>query len=207
MRTVTVRSEDASAVSRALLVLRRGGLVAFPTDTVYGVGSLVLQRAAVRRLYEVKGRQAEKAIPILLPGSSVIEQVAMPLNAQTRRLAERFWPGPLTLVVARVPDLPPEVSSGPTVGVRVPDHPVALAILKATGPMAVTSANRSGTSDSRTAEEVRTALGDRVDLLIDGGRTPGGRPSTVVDCTQAVPVILREGPIPAGEILETWAGD
>ncbi len=204
MRTVTLPADDPCALEQALLALRRGGLVAFPTDTVYGLGAQVFQRGALRRLYKVKGRRADKAIPVLLPDVEAVLQVALTLNPPAHRLAERFWPGPLTLVVSRRPDLPDEISPGPTVGVRVPGHPIALALLAAAGPMAVTSANRSGGSDSRTAAEVRAALTDRVDVLLDGGVTPGGVPSTVVDCTQTRPVILRDGPISAEAILAAW---
>jgi len=193
-------------LEQAVLALRRGGLVAFPTDTVYGLGAQAFQRGALRRLYKVKGRGADKAIPVLLPDADAVVQVALDLNPPARRLAERFWPGPLTLVVSRRPDLPDEISPGPTVGVRVPGHPIALALLAEAGPMAVTSANRSGGADSRSAAEVRAALMDRVDFVLDGGRTPGGVPSTVVDCTQTLPVILREGPISGDAVLAAWQG-
>ncbi len=207
MRAVVLPGDDPLSVDQAVLALRRGGLVAFPTDTVYGVGAQVFQRAAVSRLYKVKDRGADKAIPVLLPDVDAVLKVALPLNASAQRLAKRFWPGPLTLVVPRHPDLPDEINPGPTVGVRVPGHPIALALLAAAGPLAVTSANRSGGADSLTAAEVSAALRDGVEVLLDGGRTPGGVPSTVVDCTQALPVVLRAGPIPLEAILAAWAGD
>lgn len=207
MRTVILSADDPLSLDQAVQALRRGGLVAFPTDTVYGVGAHIFQRAAIRRLYKVKGRGADKAIPVLLPNIEALLQVALPLTSPARRLAERFWPGPLTLVVPRRPDLADEISTGPTVGVRVPGHPIALALLAAAGPLAVTSANRSGGADSLTAAEVSAAMGDGVELLLDGGRTPGGVPSTVVDCTQAQPSVLRAGPIPAEAVLAAWAGD
>jgi L-threonylcarbamoyladenylate synthase len=207
MRTVILSADDPLSLDQAVQALRRGGLVAFPTDTVYGVGAHIFQRAAIRRLYKVKGRGADKAIPVLLPNIDALLQVALPLTSPARRLAERFWPGPLTLVVPRRPDLPFEINTGPTVGVRVPGHPIALALLAAAGPLAVTSANRSGGADSLSAAEVSAALGDGVELLLDGGRTPGGVPSTVVDCTQAQPSVLRAGPIPAEAVLAAWAGD
>jgi L-threonylcarbamoyladenylate synthase len=207
MRTVILSADDPLSLDQAVQALRRGELVAFPTDTVYGVGAHLFQRVAIRRLYIVKGRGADKAIPVLLPNIDALLQVALPLTAPARRLAERFWPGPLTLVVPRRPDLPDEINTGPTVGVRVPGHPIALALLAAAGPLAVTSANRSGGADSLTAAEVSAAMGDGVELLLDGGRTPGGVPSTVVDCTQALPSVLRAGPILAEAILAAWAGD
>ncbi len=115
-------------------------------------------------------------------------------------LADRFWPGPLTLIVSRKPDLPDALSITPTIGVRVPDHPVALKLLRLAGPLAVTSANISGHENTNTAQEVLDQLGGRIHLVIDGGRTPGGVPSTVVDCTRPIPVILRAGPISMEDI-------
>ena len=119
-----------------------------------------------------------------------------------RRLAKRFWPGPITLIVWRKPNLPDEISPLSTVGVRVPDHPVTQALLTIAGPLAVTSANKSGDPIACTASEVLEGLGGSIDLILDGGRTPGGEPSTVVDCTRASPQILRDGPISEAEILE-----
>lgn len=206
MSTVTLPAADPRALEAAISALRQGGLVAFPTDTVYGLGAQAFHRGALQRLYQVKGRGADKAIPVLLPDADAVLQVALRLSAPALRLAERFWPGPLTLVVPRRPDLPDEISPGPTVGVRVPGHPIALALLAEAGPMAVTSANRSGGADSRTAADVLAALPDGVDVLLDGGQTPGGVPSTVVDCTGRLPVILRDGPISGQAILAAWQG-
>ena len=187
-------ADDPAALERALEVLRAGGLVAFPTDTVYGLGALAFDVEAVASLYLAKGRGAEKAIPVLLGEAGEIERVALP-SEMARRLAQAFWPGPLTLVVVKRPELPEAVSSIGTVGVRVPDHPAALRLLRASGPLAVTSANRSGGPSPRTADEVRAELDDRIPLILDGGTSPGGRPSTVVDCTGGAPVVLRKGPV------------
>jgi L-threonylcarbamoyladenylate synthase len=185
---------------QVLRVLRSGGLVAFPTDTVYGVGAPAFDADAVERLYWAKERQPEKAIPILLGRASDAAAVAENVPDVAARLARRFWPGPLTLVVRKAAGVPTSVASGPTVGVRVPDHAIALAILQAAGPMAVTSANLSGQAPARTAGEVIAQLEDKVDLIVDGGRTRGGVPSTVLDCTGDVPKILRPGPITMAEI-------
>ncbi len=114
----------------------------------------------------------------------------------------RFWPGPLTLVVPKHPDLPAELSLHATIGVRMPDHPVALALLRVTGPLAVTSANRSGEASSVTAQEVVAQLGGRIELILDGGQTPGRISSTVVDCSGHAPVILRQGPISLEDLLQ-----
>ena len=176
-------------------MLRSGGLVAFPTDTVYGVGALAFDGKAVESIYAAKDRPVEKAIPVLLGDATDLEAVGADIPASARRLADRFWPGPLTILVPKRLDLPEAVSATPTVGVRVPDHEVARALLRAAGPMAVTSANLSGAQSPVTAQEVHEQLGGRILLIIDGGRTPGGVPSTLVDCTTAELRVLREGPI------------
>ena len=195
METLLLPSNDPQALQVALQTLKGGRLVAFPTDTVYGLGALVQIPRSIQALYTVKGREAAKAIPLLLSSPQELDQVALAVSRMARRLAERFWPGPLTLVVPKHPSLPEELSSQATVGVRMPDHPVALALLRLTGPLAVTSANRSGEESAVTAQEVVKALGGRIDLVLDGGKTPGGVSSTVVDCSGDAPLILRQGPI------------
>jgi L-threonylcarbamoyladenylate synthase len=182
-------------------ILRQGGLVAFPTDTVYGVGSLAFDGVAVESIYAAKDRPLEKAIPILIADISDLLKVASSIPESAQRLAARFWPGPLTLVVPRNPGLPGAVSATGSVGVRVPDHEVARALLRMAGPMAVTSANISGGLNPTTAQEVQVQLGGRIPLILDGGPTPGGMASTVVDCSGREPQILRQGPISQVEIL------
>ena len=200
METIIISASDPDAISRALEVLRDGGLVAFPTDTVYGVGALAFDAPAVESIYIAKDRPVEKAIPILLGGPEDLDKVTADISPIAAKLAARFWPGALTLVVPKHPDLPDVVSSGPTVGVRVPDHPVARALMCAAGPMAVTSANISGEASPKTAGEVMRQLNGRIPLILDGGETPGGVPSTVVNCLGTEPVILREGPITMKDI-------
>ncbi len=200
MKTEIISPEWPEAYQAALKVLQQGGLVAFPTDTVYGVGALVFYEAAVDAIYEVKGRPEEKAIPVLVGNVEDLDKVALELPDNARRLAERFWPGPLTLVVKKRAEVPAVVSPNDTVGLRIPDHAVALALLRACGPMAVTSANLSGEPSPCTAGEVLDQLGGRIELIIDGGRTPGGVPSTVVDCTKDELMVLREGPLKLEEI-------
>ncbi len=200
MKTEILPAQDPNTLSRALAILQSGGLVAFPTDTVYGVGALAFRGTAVDRIYAAKDRPEEKAIPVLIGDTADLEKVAKEVPLSAVRLAARFWPGPMTLVVPKHPDLPESVSMTPTVGVREPDHPVARALLKAAGPMAVTSANRSGQPSPTTAQKVFEQLGGRIGLIIDGGKTPGGVPSTVVDCTDGKLRILREGPVSKDEI-------
>ena len=191
---------NAESIQTAFDILQRGGLVAFPTDTVYGVGALAFDGKAVESIYAAKDRPIEKAIPILIADAVDMEKVGIDIPEVAYQLATRFWPGPLTCVVPKQPTLPESVSATNTVGVRVPDHEVARALLRAAGPMAVTSANISGQPSPSTAQEVFAQLGGRIDLIIDGGTTPGGVPSTLVDCTGEEIKILREGPISLEEI-------
>lgn len=195
MKTVILSVNHRKALSRAVEVLEHGGLVAFPTDTVYGVGALVYEPDSIAQLYAIKERDPVKAIPILVGSTSDLYQVSSNLSPTALRLAKTFWPGPLTLVVPKHPALPEIISPYPTVGVRMPDHTTALNLFGVIGPLAVTSANLSGEPSARTAEEVLAQLDGRLPLILDGGRAPGGQPSTVVDCTQPELAILRPGPI------------
>ena len=205
MKTVIVPADAPDAITQAIEVLQRGGLVAFPTDTVYGVGSLVFDGQAVESIYAAKDRPVEKAIPVLIADAADMERVGTNIPAVAHQLAARFWPGPLTCIIPKQPTLPEAVSATDTVGVRIPDHAVARTLLRAAGPMAVTSANLSGQPSQSTAEEVLAQLGGRIDLILDGGKTPGGVPSTLVDCTAAELKILREGPISLAEIKSSLA--
>jgi len=208
MRKVETRvlpAYDTEAILEAVEVLRRGGLVAFPTDTVYGVAAHGFQAQAIERLYEAKIRPRDKAIPLLLAGVEDLSRVARQVSEAARRLAERFWPGGLTLVLPRAEDLPPVLTAGgDSVAVRVPDHPVALRLIRDVGaPLATTSANLSGGPDPVTAEDVLRQLGGRIELILDGGACPGGVPSTVLDLTADPPRVLREGPVSREALSET----
>lgn len=200
METIILPASGPDAISCALEVLKGGGLVAFPTDTVYGVGALAFDAIAVESIYSAKNRPVEKAIPILLGGPEDLDKVTTDIPPIAAKLAARFWPGALTLVVSKHPKLPDVISSAPTIGVRVPDHPVARLLLRAAGPMAVTSANISGEASPQTAEEVNRQLNGRIPLILNGGESPGGVPSTVVNCLGTEPVILREGPVTLKDI-------
>jgi L-threonylcarbamoyladenylate synthase len=203
MKTEILPASDPRALPRALEILRAGGLVAFPTDTVYGLGALAFDQTAIESIYLAKDRPLEKAIPILIADADDLDKVADAIPALARRLASRFWPGALTVVVPKRADLPAAVSATATVGVRVPDHAVARALLRAAGPMAVSSANLSGQESPCTAEEVIRQLNGRIPLVLDGGGTRGGVPSTVVDVTGAEPVILRVGSVTLEQIKFT----
>ncbi len=200
METTVLSVDHEDAIPHALEILKCGGLVAFPTDTVYGVGSLAFDAKAVESIYAAKDRPVEKAIPILIGVSEDLDKVTGEIPPIAAKLAARFWPGALTLVVPKHPNLPDVVSAMPTVGVRVPDHLLARTLLTAAGPMAVTSANISGQDSPKTAEEVSRRLNGRIPLILDGGETPGGVSSTVVNCLGTEPVILREGPISLEDI-------
>jgi L-threonylcarbamoyladenylate synthase len=205
MKTEVLPTSDPNALRYAGDVLRYGGLVAFPTDTVYGVGALAYHREAVMRLYTVKGRSTDKAIAVLVGREADLAQVASELTPAARRLVEKFWPGSITLVVPKHPKLPEAVSNLATVGVRMPNHKFAWRLLTQTGPMAVTSANRSGEPNALTAADVLAQLAGRIELVLDGGRVPGGVPSTVVDCTGPIPQVLRDGPVTAADIAAVVA--
>ncbi len=198
-----MRADHPIALQHAMDVLRHGGMVAFPTDTVYGLASLPFRAEAVERLFIAKGRGSQQAIAVLVGAIADVDKVSTGMGPMASRLAERFWPGPLTLVVPGRPDLPAVLSANATVGVRMPDHPLTLALLREIGPLAVTSANLTGRDNTNTAREVLKQLKGRVHLVLDGGRSPGGLPSTVVDCTGADPVILRQGPVSEKEIHST----
>lgn len=194
---------DPAATERAAALLRDGQLVAFPTDTVYGVGALFSNPAAIEQIYAAKGRPAAKGIPILLASPDDLPLVAAQVNETAARLAVAYWPGPLTLVLCKAPSVPPAVSRTATVAVRVPDHPVARSLIAAAGaPLAVTSANRSGEPPTTDPAVVYSTLGNRIAALLDGGLAPGGVPSTIVDCSgPGAPLILRPGPISLAAML------
>jgi L-threonylcarbamoyladenylate synthase len=202
MDTKVVSSDSPNAILSALEILLSGGLVAFPTDTVYGVGCLAFHQQAIESIYIAKDRPIDKAIPVLIGDNEDLVKVAEEVPIFAMRLIDRFWPGPLTILVPKKPTLPAAISATSTVGVRVPDHDVARALLRLTGPMAVTSANISGQASPTSAQEVVSQLGGRIAMIVDGGETPGGVPSTLVDCTGEKIQILREGPISKEELLK-----
>jgi len=194
MRTLTLNADEPGAIERAAQLLREHKLVAFPTDTVYGLGALAFIAPDVVALYRAKDRPPEKAIAILLADQSMVEQVAEHVPDIARRLMAKFWPGALTLIVPKRSSIPESVSGGPTVGLRVPAHDVARRLLTLTGPLAVTSANRSGMASPHSAAEVLQQLDGRIHAVLDGGVT-ASQPSTVLDCTRTPPTIARHGPI------------
>jgi L-threonylcarbamoyladenylate synthase len=193
-------------LEQGISILKEGGIVAFPTDTVYGLGAAVNLPQAVARVYEVKERPKNMPLPLLLADKSQIGDVAEPVPPIAWLLAEKFLPGALTMVLFRSKAVPDIVTGGgKTVAIRIPAHPVPVALARGIGmPIVGTSANLSGRPSALTAEEVRKQLDGRVDLIINGGRCPGGRESTIVDLTGETPVILREGAISREELENAY---
>ncbi len=206
MATLTLPESDPSALAQAVAVLHGGGLVCHPTDTVYGVAAHAFLPDAVRRLYVVKERPLDKAIPLLIGDIADVELVARDVPDLAYRLMARFWPGGLTIVLWAQPRLPAIVTAGTgTVALRLPDHATPRALARALGaPLAATSANLSGRPSPRTAAEVAAGLGGRVEIILDGGPCPGGVDSTVVDLTGAAPRLARVGAIAAEALIEVW---
>jgi len=200
--TLTIPISEPASLDRALALLRAGEPIAFPTDTVYGVGAAALDAAAVARLYTVKRRPLTQAIPLLIADEADLPLVAGEVTPTARRLA-RLWPGALTLVVKAAPGLPSELlAGGATVAVRLPDHTWLRSLIRALGmPLAATSANLHGGRDPRTAEDVAAQLGGALSLVIDGGPTPGPLPSTIVDCAGDEPRLLRAGALPWEQVV------
>ena len=195
MKTRIILAEQPDSISVALSILQKNGVIAFPTDTVYGLAASAFDAQAIELLFIAKGRDFNKSIAVLIGDIAQLPQLTESFTPSARKLAERFWPGALTLVVPRHPNLPNILSPTPTIGVRMPDHTFARAILNAAGPLATTSANISGGPNPKTAQDVLQQLDGRIDLILDGGVCPGGIPSTVVDCTRAEPKVLRQGAI------------
>lgn len=207
LKTHYLRTGRPAAIIEAAACLHRGLPVVFPTDTVYGVGVMPFDEAAIERLYAVKGRPADKGIPILLSDPIHLERVARMVPPVAQSLIERFWPGPLTLIVPRAPGLPELISPNDTIAVRIPDHEVARALIReAGGAVATSSANLSGQDPAHTGEAAMAALQGLVAAVLDDGPSPGSRPSTIVDCTSMQPVVLREGPLSAADLgLELYS--
>ncbi len=188
--------------SHAAKIISTGGVIAFRTDTFYGLGVDPFNAAAVAKIRELKGREENKPILLLLSDISVVDRFITDRSADFDRIAKRFWPGPLTIVGRAVVDLPPEITAGTgTVGVRVPDDAsVRDLVRECGGALTATSANPSGTPPARTAQEVREYFGDAIDLVIDGGEVTATEPSTVVDTTTTPPRLVREGAVSAADL-------
>ena len=187
-------TERGAGIANAALAVQRGQLVVLPTDTVYGVGADAFSPAAVRRLLEAKGRGRDMPPPVLVSAPTTLDALAVGVPAYARALVEQLWPGPLTLVCRQQPSLQWDLGdTRGTVAVRMPDHEVALELLARTGPLAVSSANKSGLPAATDADAAQAMLGDSVEVLLDGGTSPGGEASTIVDVTGETGRLLRLG--------------
>jgi L-threonylcarbamoyladenylate synthase len=192
-------------IEKGVKILQMGGVIAFPTDTVYGLGADAFNSTAVERVYEIKNRPKHRQLPLLIADVERLTTLADPIPEIAWFLARQFWPGGLTLVLPKIDSLPTYLAPGPTIAVRVPDHPVCLALIHHLGnPIIGTSANISGHPAALTAEEVGQQLGEKIDFVINGGKCSGGKESTVVDITREPPIILRQGIIPPDDIDKAY---
>jgi L-threonylcarbamoyladenylate synthase len=195
METLLLKADEERSIQLALETLHAGNLVAFPTDTVYGLGADPFNISAIIKLFESKGREYNKAIAILVGSAEQVDLIAERFTDNAKKLVAKFWPGGLTVIVPKRKDVPDLLSSTQTIGIRMPNHPMTLELLRRFGPLATTSANLSGGANPLTAQDVVAQLNTRIPLVLDGGPCPGGVPSTVVDCTIDQLHILRYGPI------------
>ncbi len=196
-------TQREEGVAAAALAVQRGGLVVFPTDTVYGIGADAFDPEAVRRLLAAKGRGRDMPPPVLVSAATTLDALAVGVPSYARALIEELWPGQLTIVCRQQPSLQWDLGdTRGTVAVRMPDHPVALELLARTGPLAVSSANLTGKDAATDADEAEEMLGEAVEVLLDGGPTPGSVPSTIVDATGDAARILRLGAIPVERLNE-----
>ena len=199
---------DMHSIEAALAILRSGGLVAYPTDTLYGLGADALNEPAVERVFEAKGRPQGMPLPILIGEQEQLSSVVETVPDAAWKFAEAFWPGGLTLVLPVGPNVPALVTArGWKVAVRLPDHPIPRELALQLGkPITGTSANRSGEAEATSVDEVRNQLGDAVDMILEGGPAPTGRSSTVVDITGEHPRVLRQGTVSIEDLQHVYGG-
>lgn len=192
---VDPQDPQAAVLNEAASMLRTGGVVAFPTETFYGLGANALDFQAVGRVYRVKGRAESKPLLVLVDSVRMAESLVKDVSVAARSLMAKYWPGPLTLVFRAVADLPGELTAGTgTIGIRISSHPVALGLVHAAGvPVTAPSANLSGQEPPTTSGDVQQAVGGKIDLILDGGPTKGGLPSTILDVTVTPPRLIRAG--------------
>jgi L-threonylcarbamoyladenylate synthase len=196
METKLLNADTPGAIEEAADLLKQGHIIAFPTDTLYGVGVDPFNSAAIEQLYQVKERVADKGIPILLADISDLEKVAQDISNLAQSLIEQYWPGPLTLIVPRHPRLPAMLSPNEGIAVRIPDHAISRAFIRAAGGIAATSsANHSGEQPARNAAEAFRVMNGQISAVLDGGSVQHGQGSTVLDCMSDPPQVLREGPV------------
>ena len=201
MQTELIVAERPGAIERAAGLLRQGHLIAYPTDTLYGVGADPFDGTAINRLYQAKDRSLEKGIPILLADTADLAKVVSKIPAVAQLLIEQFWPGPLTLILPKHVNLPAAISPNPNIAVRIPDNALARQFIRASGgAVATSSANRTGELPALDATQALAALHGLVTAVLDGGPVRHGVASTIVDCTGAALSVLREGPISLADL-------
>lgn len=195
MASSILNASEPTAIAQAATIIRNGGIVAYPTDTVYGLGANVFLPQALEKIMEAKQRPDEKSLPVLIADRNHLENLVAAIPYAAARLMAAFWPGALTIVLIKQPGLSPLLGDT-TLAVRQPNHEAIMALLEAAGcPLTGTSANRSGNPPATTGEEAARQLGGAVDLILDGGPAPGSTPSTVIDCTIEPARMLREGAV------------
>ncbi|MGI8477240.1 MAG: L-threonylcarbamoyladenylate synthase [Thermomicrobiales bacterium] len=205
-RVVTLQGAAPRAIEWAAERLAAGGVVALPTDTVYGIAASLSHPEALRRLFAIKGRPPGKPVPVLISSSAMVPHLTTALSPEVGLLLDHYWPGPLTVLLPARDGMPPEVlGDGHVIGLRVPNHPLAIEVIeRAGGAVACTSANRSGLPPACSAHDVAEAIGPDLDMILDGGRCPGGVVSTVIGFTGDDVRVLREGVIPGGHVVCVW---
>ena len=205
-RAVVLAASAPDAVAWTAEAIIAGKVVAIPTDTVYGLVASLSHPEALARIFEIKARDARRVLPVLISSPEQVAHLTTDLDLDVPLLLATYWPGPLTVVVPALPGMPSAVAGKDgTIGLRVPNHPTAIAVIEhAGGAVACTSANLSGELPGRTAADVYDALGSELDLVLDGGPTPGGTPSTVIRATGGRISLLREGAIPIEHVRRTW---
>lgn len=200
--TILNEKEIEAALQAAADCLKNGGIAAIPTDTVYGFAASVKDTKAIDRLYQIKQREHNKSIAVLLGDAQQAFQVAHEFSDKAQRLAAAYWPGALTIIIKKNAGLPENLTANDLVGLRIPDHEFTRELIRRTGPLAVTSANISGKPPAISIQNFIDELGSQLDIIIDGGQSRGGIPSTVINCANEPAVILREGAIPGEELLK-----
>jgi L-threonylcarbamoyladenylate synthase len=201
---VNPQNPEIKIITRATTILKNGGILGYPTETVYGLGADIFNEKAVSRIYQIKSRESHKPIIVIVPSIDVLAQLVTEISPVAEKLIHRFWPGPLTLVFEASPLVPAGIrANGPSIAVRIPDNPVCLALLKhCQTPLTSTSANFSGEPNATTAMMVKQTVGDKLDLILDSGPSRANIPSTVATITNKGVKILRPGAIPADSIRE-----
>ena len=205
-RAVVLAASSPDAIAWTAEAIAAGKVVAMPTDTVYGIAASLSHPEALARIFQIKARDPRRVLPVLISSPEQVTHLTTDLDPDVPLLLATYWPGPLTVVVSALPGMPAAVAAADgTIGLRVPNHPAAIAVIEhAGGAVACTSANRSGELPARTATDAFDALGSDLDVILDGGQTPGGTASTVIRATGGRITLLREGAIPIEHIRRTW---